>query len=72
MLSNVAQNYAASMLDAYLESETTEFTTQDIGTNALVWIELEQAGIIKIRNGIAILNPDAIIQDAFPEDGPED
>ncbi len=70
MLSAIAQDYVAKMLDVYLEDFTTRFGTHSIGSNFLVWMELEKAGIVKISQDrtTAILDPDAVTRSAYPDD----
>lgn len=70
MLSATAQEYVSKMLDVYLEDFTTRFGTHNIGSNFLVWIELEKAGIVTLNHErtVAILNPDAVTRNAYPDD----
>ena len=70
MLSAAAQEYVSQMLETYLEDSTTHFVTHDIGGNFMVWMELERAGIVNITpdRTIAILAPEAVIRNAYPDD----
>lgn len=70
MLSYVAQEYVAKMLETYLEDENTVFKAKDIGFDRFAWKELEDAGIVKSypRLGTVELDPDAVTRDAYPEE----
>lgn len=70
MLSYVAQEYASKMLAVFLEDATTRFGTHNIGNDFTAWMELEKAGIVHINadRTLAILDTDAILHDAFPDE----
>lgn len=69
MLSYAAQEYLSQMLDAYLEDgETTTFRISDIGTDPLIWKELESAGCVKLFPKFGTVEYDPYGNDMFTPD----
>ena len=69
MLSYDAQEYLSKMLDTYLkDGETTTFRTSDIGTNPLVWKELENANIVKLFPKFGTVEYDPYGNDMYAPD----
>lgn len=69
MLSYTAQEYLSKMLDAYLkDGETTTFHTSNIGTNPLVWKELESAGVVKLFPRFGTVEYDPYANDMYAPD----
>lgn len=57
------------MLDAYLkDGETTTFRINDIGTNPLVWKELEKAGCVKLFPQFGTVEYDPYGNDLYAPD----
>ena len=70
MLSYAAQEYLSKMLGVYLkDGETTVFRSSDIGTDPLVWKELENAGCVKLFPQFGTVEFDPYANDMFyPDD----